>query len=130
LNTGVYTITNIINNKVYVGSALVSFSKRRNQHFSNLKLNKHTNLYLQRSYNKYGKDNFVFEILESYDPDISIDMERYWINILNSKNPNYGYNINDPKNCRLGLKHSEESKLKMHYAQLGEKHHLFGKNYL
>jgi len=43
MKTGVYTITNIINNKIYIGSALVSFNTRKNQHFSDLKLNKIVN---------------------------------------------------------------------------------------
>ena len=128
MNTGIYTITNLINNKIYVGSALAAFNKRFNQHKSDLKKNKHSNPHLQKAWNKYGKDNFIFEILETHPPEISISIELYWVNILNVRNSKYGYNINSPTEGRLGLKHTEESKLKMHFAQLGDKSHMYGKS--
>lgn len=127
MKTGVYTITNTINGKIYVGSALLTFNKRKNQHYSDLSLNKHSNPHLQRAYNKYGKDNFVFEILEYYNVDIAVDMENYWVNILNTRDQNIGYNILSPTNGRLGMKHSDESKQKMSISQAGEKHRLYGK---
>ena len=58
---GIYKITNIINNKVYVGSA-VNVTYRFKTHKRLLKQNKHFNTHLQSSYNKYGKDNFKFEM--------------------------------------------------------------------
>jgi group I intron endonuclease len=127
MKTGVYTITNLVNGKIYVGSALVSFTRRKNNHFSDLRNNKHPNRYLQSTYNKYGESFLVFEVLEEYSPDISIEMEKYWVNILNTRNSRYGYNINDPIKGRYGLKHSEESRKKMSDAQMGKKHHLYGK---
>ena len=61
LNSGVYQIRNTVNGKVYIGSAK-HFNKRKSQHFHYLKTNKHHSQKLQRSYNKYGIQNFVFEI--------------------------------------------------------------------
>ena len=60
--SGIYQIKNIINNKVYIGSAC-DLNLRKRKHFSDLNLNKHHSIILQRAFNKYGGENFVFEIL-------------------------------------------------------------------
>lgn len=59
----IYCIKNILNNKVYIGSS-VNFNKRKNLHLHYLKNNKHHSNHLQKAWNKYGKENFVFEIIE------------------------------------------------------------------
>jgi group I intron endonuclease len=61
--SGIYQIRNIINDNIYIGSAYNLYDRFRT-HYSNLKLNKHHNQHLQNSYNKYGGDSFVFEVLE------------------------------------------------------------------
>ena len=67
---GIYLIKNIITDNFYIGSS-VDINKRIYQHFNNLKKNKHPNKYLQNSYNKYGLDNFNYEILEICDKNIT-----------------------------------------------------------
>ena len=59
----IYKITNIINNKIYIGSAIDTYN-RFSKHKSQLNKNKHHNSYLQNSWNKYGEQNFKFEIIE------------------------------------------------------------------
>ena len=127
MKTGIYTITNLLNNKIYVGSTILSFNKRFNQHKHLLRKNKHHSKYLQNSWNKYGEENFVFKILDYVLPEFCLSTEIYWINLLNAKNVNYGYNTNDPEKGRLGVLHTKESKLKMRNAQLGEKSHMYDK---
>lgn len=61
--SGIYKITNKVNNKIYIGSAK-RFKERFSGHISSLKNNKHQNKHLQASWNKYGTDAFVFEIIE------------------------------------------------------------------
>lgn len=64
MNKGfIYKITNIVNDNFYIGSTN-NFKRRMFQHKSQLKNNKHSNKKLQNSYNKYGLDNFKFEIVE------------------------------------------------------------------
>jgi group I intron endonuclease len=77
-----------------------------------LSSNRHGNSHLQRAYNKYGADNFIFEILEECDEIYLASQENYWCNLLNVHNRNYGYNIQPthPNNIK---KHSEETKLKI-----------------
>jgi group I intron endonuclease len=66
MGCGIYKILNIKNNKVYVGSS-INLSNREYKHFWMLTNNSHDNLYLQNSFNKFGKDFFKFEVLELFD---------------------------------------------------------------
>lgn len=90
---GVYQIRNIVNGKVYVGSSS-DMQARRREHLYELRKNIHSNRHLQNAYNKYGKGNFVFEVLE-FLPDITQQWEReqYWIDTLHACNKSLGYNI-------------------------------------
>ena len=77
---GVYKITNIITNKFYIGSSN-NIQERIKTHFRELKNNRHLNKHLQSSYNKYGKDNFIVDILEECQDIIA--REQYYIDISN-----------------------------------------------
>ena len=57
---GIYKIINILNGKVYIGSAK-NFQHRWSRHVSALNLDKHENLHLQNAWNKYGSSNFKLE---------------------------------------------------------------------
>lgn len=91
MKTGIYTITNLINQKIYLGCTF-DFSKRKHQHFKELKLNIHKNKHLQSSFNKYGEEFFIFEILIECDKQQLISEEHYWGNLLRVHEKNYGYN--------------------------------------
>lgn len=66
---GVYQIKNLVNNKIYIGSAK-NFSTRFSQHIKSLQNNKHQNKHLQYAFNKDGSDNFLFEVLEVLEDSI------------------------------------------------------------
>lgn len=55
---GIYKITNTLTNAVYIGQAVV-IKHRWYNHDRSLKKGDHRNCYLQRAYNKYGKEAFV-----------------------------------------------------------------------
>jgi len=60
---GVYRIRNILDDKRYVGSTQ-DFDGRWDIHRDELRKGNHYNKYLQRAWNKYGEENFVFEVEE------------------------------------------------------------------
>lgn len=120
MNTGVYTITNLINGKMYVGSTTVSFFKRKQKHWSQLNNNNKRNPHLQAAWNKHGKENFIFEILEETAIELAVYAEQYWINMLNTVDRKYGYNLVVPNGNSFSGKHTEESKKKMSLVQKGK----------
>lgn len=61
--SGIYQIVNVINKKTYIGSSK-NIIRRWYIHKSALKNNRHHCTYLQRSWNKHGKDAFKFEIIK------------------------------------------------------------------
>lgn len=62
----IYEIVNITNNAKYIGSSMRN-KLRFHRHISDLNHNKHHSNHLQRAWNKYGKENFQFNIIESFE---------------------------------------------------------------
>jgi len=60
----IYLIINKVNSKFYLGSTKFLL-KRKKTHFRKLKNKTHHNIILQRAYNKYGKKNFIFVVIET-----------------------------------------------------------------
>lgn len=89
LNCGIYKISNLINGKCYIGSSK-DLKMRKRVHFALLRDKKHSNPHLQRAYDKYGVENFSFEILEIGEIDDLKVLEKEWLIYFDSyKN---GYN--------------------------------------
>lgn len=63
---GVYKITNSITSKYYIGYTKDIY-KRFKEHRNTLKNGNHQNIILQRSYNKYTSETFIFEILHKFN---------------------------------------------------------------
>lgn len=112
---GIYLITNLINKKVYVGQTLNSFQKRFWLHQWKLRNNCHDNKYLQKAYNKYKDENFVFSIIEVfYNDDIEKinEREKYWISYY--RKLGLSYNLQDGGQERILNRFvSEESRKKV-----------------
>lgn len=117
--SGIYIITCMINNKYYIGKAN-NCLHRLNQHQVALRNNRHHSFHLQRAYNKYGKENFTFEILEECPTEHLFSMEHYWINMLYTYNRKYGYNISIP-NGRGGFATDKLTREKQSKARTGMK---------
>lgn len=118
--SGIYQIINIINKKMYIGSAKNIKDRWRN-HKRLLNNDKHSNRYLQRAWNKYGKENFDFQIIESIDSLINlIPREQHFIDNMMSYNKKYGYNLSPTAGSTLGVKYSEEAKLKIGLTHKGK----------
>lgn len=125
-NSGIYQIRNLINNKIYIGCAFL-LGNRKWRHFKELVLNRHPNSKLQNAFNKYGKENFTFELIELCKKEILLEREQYYLNILlhADVNDSYfdknGYNILRVAKNSAGFKHSEETKRKISEIQIGKK---------
>ena len=92
MSSGIYIIKNTQNNKVYVGSS-VNVKNREYKHFWMLGRGVHDNPHLQKSYNKYGKSSFIFEVVEICDESKLIDKENYYISNYKSNVISFGYNL-------------------------------------
>jgi group I intron endonuclease len=116
---GIYKITNTINNKVYIGQS-DRLNQREREHFYRLENQTHSNEHLQRSYNKHGKDIFLFEIIEETD-DLD-NRELYFINENGGINSDLNYNLKDP----LTMKWSDYVRVKQSKSMMGENNPNFG----
>lgn len=76
--TGIYKITNKINNNCYIGQS-VDIERRWKQHIKNSsKTSRNSQYPLYRAFRKYGLNNFTFEILCLCDKSELTRQEEYW----------------------------------------------------
>jgi group I intron endonuclease len=96
---GIYKITTKHNSKIYIGSS-DDIEKRLKCHLSRLKRNVHHSAYLQAVYNKHGKENLDFSIIEVLlDNNDKIIKEQFWMDHFQSYNKNFGYNMSKTASC-------------------------------
>lgn len=144
--SGIYYIRNTLNNKLYIGSSK-NISNRIKHHSWQLNSNRHHNKHLQKSWNKYGEDNFEFGIIEIVDNiEELFDAEQAWMDYFESYNDKKGYNISAYAECpcgypvsdetreklrqwHLGRKISEETRRKYSEIRRGEDNHFYGKHH-
>jgi hypothetical protein len=74
---GIYKITNNITGEVYIGKGWLN--ERKVDHFTKLKAQKHSNPYLQQSYNNASYDDLEFSIIEKCEPKFGSERERHYI---------------------------------------------------
>ena len=130
----IYLITNTINGKVYVGQTIETVHRRWQHHKYAAKGNrKH---HLLNALRKYGPDSFMVETLcECPDQDSLNESEKFFIWILSSYKPSFGYNNElggsngrpsdasrkKMSDAQKGKHHSDETRRKMSTWQLGRK---------
>lgn len=112
----------------------INIQNRKREHFDKLKNNIHNNRHLQKAFNKYGKNNFSFEVLEYVEDKYNlIEREQYWMDEYQVSNRELGYNIGPTAGSCLGVKFSNEAKLNVSISHkgicAGEKHPMFGKHH-
>lgn len=148
--SGIYCMKNNKNGKVYIGQT-VDFRRRAYDHIVNY--TRENNVHLIRAIDKYGINSFSIELLEQCQSGELNEREVYYINLYNSTDRRYGYNIlgggNQPptfygrrhteqtkaimserakgKQPWLGKHHTEETKKKKSELVSGELHYFFGK---
>lgn len=98
--SGIYKITNLKNNLVYIGQT-VNFGIRRRDHWSDK-----TNDDLHNDIQKLGREYFKFEIIEKCDVDQLDEREKYWIEYYDSYNMGYN-NTEGGSGNKLNAKNSQ-----------------------
>lgn len=120
IESGIYQIKNTVNGKIYIGSSS-NLTQRKKDHFRKLRHNRHSNAHLQNAFNKYGEDNFVFEVIEYVeDKNKLISREQYYIDKHNVVQE--GYNLRPKAENNLGMSVSEETKKKLSEVSKGRRH--------
>lgn len=123
---GIYCIENLINHKKYIGQS-VNIEARWRYHKSELKRNIHENDYLQNAWNKYGKDNFKFYILEECEVDIINERERHYIVLYDTTNRSCGYNLESGGYANKILSDYTKRKISENHADVsGENNPMYG----
>lgn len=102
---GIYKIENRINKKVYIGQT-IDFNHRIYLHLHYLNNNRHANEHLQKSWNKYGGENFEICLFDNMTDEVCgltrdrisnllNEREKFWIKRYKSSDANYGYNLSE-----------------------------------
>lgn len=138
---GVYKITNIIDSKVYIGQSINIYARWKD-HIHSLNRGDSRCTLLQRAWNKYGEENFSFEIIELCSEDMLDCIETKYIELYNSQDS--GYNIEPGGNnnkhlseetkkkigdANRGRRHTDEAKKKMSEQRRGENNVMYGKHH-
>lgn len=91
----IYCITNLVNNKLYIGQTHRILQERWDEHLAaGLDITNHRPLY--RAMRKYGKENFTISIIEQCLDDELNEKEKYWIKEKQTwiaEHPDKGYNV-------------------------------------
>ena len=80
---GIYKVTNKINGKVYIGQS-VDIGKRWRQHMA-----AKDDIYFHKAIQKYGVENFEWEVIERCKKKDLDEREIYWIEYYDSFNKGY-----------------------------------------
>lgn len=107
---GIYKITNKINGKVYIGQS-IDIDTRWRQH-----INAKDNFAIHRAIQKYGPENFNFEVLLECPAEMLNVWERDMIALYDCISPK-GYNLTEGGE---GYQCSEETRLKMSESMKGK----------
>ena len=139
--SGIYKITNCVNNKVYIGKSVDILNKRWPYHKALLNNGAHVNKHLQHSWNKYGEKNFDFSIIFECPQDELDKYEIYYIAVYKSYLSEYGYNKTyggdgsiptDETRAKMSIAHmgilgTPESKAKQSLKLRGENNPMYGR---
>lgn len=146
MTCGVYLVQNKINGKKYFGQS-IDIERRLYEH----RCNKNHNIHLTKAINKYGIDNFNFDLYIACKPEYLNRIEKLLIRVNDTVNPKKGYNkdsggtsayqfseevikklseLNKGKiPWNKGKKHSEKTKHKISIANSGKNNGFFNKHH-
>jgi group I intron endonuclease len=112
----IYKITNLINNKSYIGQTRYTFEKRYRKTWSKSRT---LNRLVKRGVNKYGVENFKIDIivdLPEFNFDLLNQLEKHYIQLHNTMVP-FGYNLESGGNEQKTA--SKETREKISQSGIG-----------
>lgn len=113
----IYSATNKINEKKYIGQTVGSLKRRKSDHIW-ASLNKKSNIYFHRAIRKYGKNEFVWKILHRCNNINFLNrLEIFYIGYYDTFNN--GYNLTEGGGGMLGCIPSKETLQKRSEAAMG-----------
>lgn len=89
---GIYKIENLVNHRMYIGQSH-KIKQRWSDHKKVLRKGINKNHLLQEDWNKYGEENFAFEIIELCSDSELDEKERYYIKKYKAFESDGGYNL-------------------------------------
>lgn len=92
MTCGIYSITNRVNGKKYIGQS-INVEDRYKSHLAELRRGAHANDYLTNAFNKYGEDSFEFKLIKACKRKYLDRFEKLYISIYNTMDRSYGYNL-------------------------------------
>ena len=111
--SGVYKVTNPVNGKFYIGSA-VDIRRRWQDHRYDVETRELVSTYFYCTLKKYGPESFIWEVLEEIDLSDVEDkkhkrlflkyLEQFYLDTLTPWKPEIGYNHNPKAYSCLGRK--------------------------
>lgn len=122
---GIYKITNMINNKAYIGCSS-NINKRWNSHKQryNDSTNKEYEKELYVAMRQYGLDNFKIEVIEECKEEDLFKRESYYIETLNTIAEGYnGYGLEKHHNSKLTILEVED--IRTRYNNLERKQDVY-----
>src|SRR6478609_3140173 len=119
-SSGIYSITNVIDGKVYVGSS-INVENRVKEHLRCLRLGNHYNHKLQRAWSKHGEESFVFECVWKCQKQYLLFFEQIMIDGNDAVKS--GYNLAPKAGNTLGYKHTDETKKTLSEMKKGKNYH-------
>lgn len=111
----IYKITNVVNNKVYIGQTSKDVSQRFDQHKKDYLRPYRSHLLIYKAMNKYGLDNFRFETIEEIENCFLDEREKYWIKYYNSFKNGYNSTLGGKAVSLLEL---DENQIILKYLEL------------
>lgn len=123
----VYLATNLCNGKVYVGITTRNLKQRIAEHKSDGMAQKSQKSYFHKAIQKYGFENFKFEIIDTATADTSEMMtenlkalERHYIDVYGSHDKYRGYNLTTGGDGVFGMVLSDAHKAAVSKAHKGK----------
>lgn len=145
----IYEIKNLVNGKRYIGSTIHK-KKRWGKHRRLLDQGNHTNIHLQRAFNRYGEESFEFSVIEEVDEEEGLrDREQFYIDYwnyyaseklyneaLDAEAPMRGQELTDEHKKKIGkalrgkeLSEEHKKELSRNHADFsGKNHPMYGKH--